>query len=86
VKATVKRPGNRHRLEAWQHRGNWNDLRQSFEHRDLVTDADTDYYLQEWRNRRTGRVTWRKQGKLSDPTTHGRLSFQPSSPADRGVV
>jgi transposase len=49
----------------------WNHDRQRFERRESRVERGRDHYIQEWTDRITGEVTWRKEGRLSDPGMHG---------------
>ena len=55
----------------------WNHDRQRVERRVMVIDHENDYYLQEWRDRATDEVVWRKDGPLSDPNLHGASARRP---------
>lgn len=58
----------------------WSHDRQRMERRIMITDGENDYYLQEWRTLDTDQVTWRKEGKLSDPALHGESARRPNPP------
>jgi hypothetical protein len=49
----------------------------SLERREMTTDSERDYYRQEWFSLRTGERTYFKEGKLSDPDTHGQSARRP---------
>jgi hypothetical protein len=55
----------------------WNHDRQRMERRRMVHDRDQDYKLQEWTALETGEVTWRKEGRLSDPEMQGKSARRP---------
>lgn len=55
----------------------WAHDRQRMERRNTVYDSENDYYLQEWRDLHTGEVTYRKEGRLSDPSIHGESARRP---------
>ncbi|WP_328304443.1 hypothetical protein [Actinomycetospora sp. NBC_00405] len=62
----------------------WNGDRQRMERRVEVVDRENDYYLQEWRHLDTNEVTFRKEGRLSDPAMHGQSARRgrPERPHD----
>lgn len=57
--------------------------RQSFETREMVEDAATDFYRQRWTDPETGDTNFRKVGSLKDPNMHGKASHMPTSPRKR---
>jgi hypothetical protein len=67
-------------MEAQRVDGAWNHDRQRQEIREMVHDRDTDFYTQVWRHPDTGKRTWHKRGRYSDPNMHGPASHTPSSP------
>jgi hypothetical protein len=50
----------------------WNGARQRMERRVMHIDKERDYYKQEWFSLETGKSTYMKEGKLSDPDMHGK--------------
>lgn len=70
------------------HRRTYDEIRSSHdrhrvERRIMITDNENDYYLQEWRTLDTDQVTWRKEGKLSDPALHGESARRSEPPPAR---
>jgi hypothetical protein len=50
----------------------WNHDRQRLERRLMRVDREADGYVQEWYDLETGELTYRKEGRLSDPKLHGQ--------------
>jgi hypothetical protein len=58
----------------------WNADRQRLERRVMRVDRENDYYKQEWFDLQTGRCTFSKEGKLSDPDVHGESARRTKRP------
>lgn len=74
--AKARHPGRRPFIELEQ-RDRWSHDRQRVERRTLLFDRDERENTQEWRDKETGEVAFRKSGDIEEPATFGK-SAHPS--------